>query len=210
MLVLDFVDVGPAETFDARYLSPLGELAASEGGAALASYELDHLLTGRADQEWPHATLLQFSQADEVVQVMTSAPFRLLSAQADGRPGSRMGVFARLESPWRGAVIVWLSRRQGERLSDAFAPLHELLSGSDGRLVLDQSLVRLTGDEVFDRVVVMDFPNADTAKLWLRSAEVAAARVLLNAQVDDLATAVYVRRAALRVDSPASETDAPF
>jgi hypothetical protein len=191
---LEFARGVEDEVFRARYEVPLAGLVASEQGVLVDSFELVHLLHGRTEDEWQSLSRLHMNQAKDLVQVMTSSPYRLMQQVDADLEVRALGSFAPPVDNWRPVLVVMLGQTPATALLDPLAPMTSLLALGSGRLAWDASLTAFHSDARWDRMVVLDFADTQQALAWLRHADVSTARALSNARCNNLTVAVYQRR----------------
>lgn len=201
--LLSFTRGQPAEIYEVRYKQPMAGLIASEGGELLAGYRLSALLEGTHFDEWPYLNQLHVAHAQDLVQVMTSAPYRLLHGSFSGLQSAQLGSYDLPQTDWRRVVVIWLletdQSSSGEVtnskgiVGDPLDVVSAELSRGEGRIVWNASVTPLIGGMSWDRIYVVDFASEASAYAWLGYIEVGAARSLANARVRNLALAVYVR-----------------
>lgn len=194
-LLLDFAkttdDRGDDYLFS-HYQEPLTGLIASEGGVAVGSYTLVQLLEGTRADEWTHLNNFHLSRAQDIAQVMTSSPYRLIATSGQVSSVS-FGHFAAQPVRWRAGLIIWLVRRSDNVATDNLAPVLATLAGTAGQVVWDKAVHIYHREQDWDRLVVLDFPSAQDALAWIRDPEVATARVIASAKARRSLVAVYGR-----------------
>jgi len=192
--LFDFVRGPPAEVFAARYQRPMVGLMASEGGALVDDYRLEHLITGKRRDDWPYLTRLHMPRAADLVRVLTSSPYHVMVDLAPEFATLQVGSYAVPHPDWRPALVVWLVRNaQRNAGTDPLDPVLDILSRGDGRLVWDTRVTIMSNDEHWQRIAVLDFPSVSAAMGWLRHSEVKTARAIANSRSSDLSLAVYRR-----------------
>ncbi len=194
-LLLDF-----AKTTDDRgddylishYQEPLTGLIASEGGVAVGSYTLVQLLEGTRADEWSHLNNFHLSRAQDIAQVMTSSPYRLIATNGSVSNVS-LGHFSAQPVRWRAGLIIWLVRSSDHVSVDNLAPVLATLAGTTGQVVWDKAAHIYHPEQDWDRLLVVDFPSAQDALAWMRDPEVSTARVIASAKARRSMVAVYGR-----------------
>ena len=193
--VLDFVRVAPEQALTARYQHPLAGLFASEGGRLLADYRQVHVVEGRRSDEWQRLNVLHMVRAQDLAQIMTSEPYRLIQRGADKVESMKLGSYDTADGDWRSGLVVWAIDAE-DNAPDPFTGLREQIAESPGRLVWDTTTRPFEGDARWSRVLAVDFANVDAALAWLRTKAMETERALVNARVHNLSLAVYERAAA--------------
>ena len=136
--------------------------------------------------------LFTFDAATDLVQVLTSAPYRLLVDHSDAHEKLKFGSFAVPPEQWQPAVLVWLvAEPTGD--ADPVGPILDRLEGNDARLVWDARLDVLASTAPWRRMVVVDFPSQSQALSWLRRDDITTERTLSHARVTQLALLLFVR-----------------
>jgi hypothetical protein len=177
------------DSYRARYSLPLAELVLSEAGEVRDQYQLDHMLTGRVADEWRFLRLLKFSAATDLVQVLTSTPYRVLEESVEQNDVLKLGSFTMPVAGWRPVLVVWLVA--SERAVDPLGALIASAQSEQGRLVWDAKVDAIESQPRWDRVVVVDFADTATAYAWLRSDATDTERTVSRTRVADLALIVY-------------------
>jgi uncharacterized protein (DUF1330 family) len=188
------VDLARPEDLDrhaARYGLPLIELVRSEEGELIGDYRLSHVMSGRVDDEWQRMQLYRFTAATDLVQVLTSTPYRVMFEQIEGTGSLKLGSFDLPKDAWRPAVVVWLVDQRDAGTLDPLRELVALAEGAEGRLVWDAQVDAVERPGTWNRVVVVDFPDTETALAWLRSDTAATERTLSRSRVEGLALLVF-------------------
>jgi hypothetical protein len=198
-VLVDFVRSQSEDVYQARYLQPLAGLLASEGGELLGAYRLAHLVEGSVEDEWAYLNRLQVPRAQDLAQVMTSSPYRLMRDDIPGLHSVQLGSYELPVSNWRPALVVWLVERRTDSLIDPLTSITAALGSSDGRIVWDAPVSALADGMSWNRILVVDFAAQSSAFAWLRHIDMETSRALANARVKRLALAVYVREPGLRV-----------
>lgn len=194
-LLLDFARGPDPDVYTARYQAPLSGLVASEGGVFLGGYQLSHLMTGRGEDVWPYLNHFHMARAQDVVQVMTASPFRLLQQHIPLVESTQLGGYLDAPPRWGEAVVVWLVERHRQG-GDPLQPIREVLALGPGTIAWDADIDNLSGAAGWQYLMVVEFASEQAAMSWLRHTEVATARSLVNGNSRQLAVAVYARRAA--------------
>ena len=191
--LLSFTRGQSAEVYKVRYQQPLAGLIASESGELLAGYRLSALLEGATADEWDYLNQLQVGHARDLVQVMTSAPYRLIHNPTPAFQDMQIGSYKLPQNDWQSAVAVWLVETRGGSALDPLEAVVAQLKLGNGRVVWNTAVTPLEGEGTWDRIFVVDFATEVLAYAWLGDIEVETARSLANAEVRRLALAVYVR-----------------
>ncbi len=202
---LDFVRIDNAEVYQARYRMPLAGLVASEEGVVAQDYQLVHLMYGKSRDAWSRFALVQMNQAKDWVQVVTAGPYRLMlealnKGVAEDAHQSRtvdtlhLGSFDVPNRVWRESLVLFMLQASDETQTDPLAPMLNEISTGDGRLVWDTPVLVTGSGAEWQRVVVVDFANPDSALAWLRQPQMLTAHALSNARSTSLAIAVFQRR----------------
>ena len=191
--LIDFVRGQPQEVYTARYQQPLAGLLASESGELLAGYHLSHLVEGELADEWAYVNRLRMEHARDLVQVMTSSPYRLMREHTQGLENAQLGSYVEAQAQWRDVLVVWLVQSRAGAPEHPLASVQAELEQGNGRVVWDAPASALNGGMSWNHVFVVDFASAPQAFTWLRQIEVQTARALANARADRLALAVYLR-----------------
>jgi hypothetical protein len=187
--VLDLAQDPSPQAFLARYSNPLAELVRSEDGEVFDQYQLAHVFTGRISQEWQFLRLMKFAEATDLVQVLTSTPYRVLAEGLQETPTLKLGSFTVPRDDWRPVVVVWLV--QSNQSLDPLGALIASALQSDARLVWDAEVDPIDTPTSWNRVVVLDFADQVRALDWLRSDATATERTLSQTRVEDLALLVF-------------------
>ena len=192
-LLLDFAKTSGVQDEDyllTHYQQPLTGLITSEGGVTVGSYTLVQLLEGTRADEWSHLNNFHLSRAQDIAQVMTSSPYRLIanSGQVDN---VTLGHFSAQPVRWRAGLVIWLVRNSENVAVDNLAPVLATLGGTHGQVVWDKAVHIYHREQDWDRLVVLDFPSAQDALSWMRDPEVATARVIAGAKTRRSMVAVY-------------------
>jgi len=190
-----FIDLAryPAQDrFVARYDAPVVELLGSEGGQFDAPYELAHLVQGRVADEWQRMTRWRMERASDLVQALTSAPYRLAHDQTPELQTLKLGSYELGEPQWRDVVVVWLAAVRSEG-GYPFVGVLEELSQSEGRVVWRAPVASVTQDTRWQEILVIDFASEKEALGWLRSESMRMQRDVTNADLADLMIAIYTR-----------------
>lgn len=192
-LIMDFAQPAQdnaAAVLDSRYQQPLSGLIASEGGVKLGGYSLVQLLEGTRADEWSHLNNFHLSRAQDLAQIMTSSPYRLVT-RSDQIKSFTLGQYFAKPIRWRAGLVVWLVQASSEQNADPLAPVIATLETAQGRLVWDKIPHIYHQDNHWDRLLVMDFPSAELALAWIRQPDVATARVIASAKARRSMVAVY-------------------
>ena len=190
--VLDFVRVSPEQALEARYQYPLAGLFASEGGRVLADYRQVHVVEGRRRDEWQRLNVLHMSRAQDLAQIMTSAPYRLLQRGADSVESMKLGSYDTASSDWRPGLVLWAAEVDADT-RDPFTSLRARVVDGPGRVVWDTQTQPFEGQARWSRVLAVDFASVDEALAWLRVKTMETERAVVNAGVRDLSLSVYER-----------------
>ncbi|MCR9262001.1 MAG: DUF1330 domain-containing protein [Pseudomonadaceae bacterium] len=194
-LLLDFVKTSGEQDeayLLSHYQQPLTGLIASEGGVPVGAYTLVQLFEGTRADEWSHLNNFHLSRAQDLAQVMTSSPYRIIAG--NGRVENfTLGHFSAQAVRWRAGLVIWLVRASEHVAVDNLAPVLATLEGTSGRLVWDKAAHIYHREQDWDRLVVLDFPSAEDALNWMRDPEVATARVIAGAKARRSMVAVYGR-----------------
>ncbi|XOV82272.1 MAG: hypothetical protein ACFHXK_15590 [bacterium] len=194
-LLLDFsrtADVRGDDYLHSHYQAPLTGLITSEGGVAVGSYQLVQLFEGTRADEWNYLHNFHLSRAQDIAQVMTSSPYRLIADDASVQHLT-LGHFAAQPERWRAGLIIWLVRRTQHGPADSLSDVLARLEGTSGQVVWDRAAHSYQSAQAWDRLVVLDFPTAQAALTWMRDPEVATLRVIAGAKVRQSVVAVYNR-----------------
>lgn len=191
--IVDFVRSDSEDVYQARYVQPLAGLLASEGGELLGAYRLAHLLEGSVEDEWAFLNRLQVPQAQDLVQVMTSSPYRLMRDNIPELDSVQLGSYQIPVPKWRQVLVIWLVERREDALVDPLTSITAELSVGDGRVVWEAPVSALTDSMTWNHILVVDFAAESEAFEWLRDMDMETARALANAQAKRLALAVYAR-----------------
>ena len=190
LTVVNLVSAPGVENFDAAYQAPLRALLASEQGELVGDYRLRHLMDGARRDEWDVLNLLHIPVGSDMVQAMTSAEYRALRDIAPTLRMRMLGTFAVPGADWRDGLVLWLMNER-QSAGQAFAAIAELAGSAGARIVLDTSIMALGEDMPFQRLVLMDFESPAAALNWLRTRQMVTERAVLNANLNDLAVAIY-------------------
>ncbi len=185
--LLDFVRLEPAAALDARYHQPLVGLLASEGARLTSRYRQIYLLEGRRADEWQELSLVHLPRAQDLAQIMTSGPYRLINRGTSDIATLKLGSYEPAVDQWRRGLIVW----RAVAADDPFVTLRERLAATQGRIVWDSRVEVFEGDSRWNRILIADFTDIKAALDWLRSREMETERAILNSNVEDLSLAVY-------------------
>ena len=196
---LDLARFRDAGVHRARYDGPVQELFASEGGVAMAEYALVHLVQGRRSDEWESLTAWHMDRAQDLVQAMTSEPYRLALDSATSHV-LKIGSYEVPKEDWRPGIVVWLGASREGALGSPFVNVLERLEASNGRVVWEAAVDSVAQPAHWSDILVIDFEDDHRALGWLRSEEMAIVRDTTNAGLRDLAVAVYARVGGLGLD----------
>ena len=197
-LLLDFARAAGSPGDDylpSHYQQPLTGLIASEGGVLVGAYSLVQLLEGTRADEWNRLNNFHLSRAQDIAQVMTSSPYRLITTNTSVKSVS-LGHFAADPVRWRPGLVIWLVKTAATSNIDNLAPVLATLAGTRGQVVWDKVPHIYHREQDWDRLVVLDFPSAEEALSWIRQPEVATARVIAGAKARHSMVAVYSRNEA--------------
>lgn len=192
-LIMDFVrpaQDSAAAVLESHYQQPLSGLIASEGGVMLGAYRLVQLLEGTRADEWSHLNNFHLSRAQDLAQIMTSSPYRMIT-RGDQVTSFTVGHYFANPVRWRAGLVVWLVQASSEQDSDPLTPIIETLTPTQGRLVWDKTPHLYHQESAWDRLLVIDFPSAELALAWIRQADVATTRVIASAKARRSMVAVY-------------------
>ncbi len=185
--LVDFVRLEPAGALEARYHQPLAGLLASEGARLASRYRQLYLLEGRRADEWQQLSLVRLPRAQDLAQIMTSGPYRLINRSVTDIATLKLGSYEPAADQWRRGLVVW----RASSATDPFVMVRERLAATQGRIVWDSQVEVFEGDSRWNRVLIADFIDMQTALAWLRSREMETERAILNGNVADLSLAVY-------------------
>ena len=202
-IVFEFVSANDAQTVEPLYQAPLAELVRSESAMVWPHFEQVHVQTGSVADEWHGLSIYQLAQAQHVVQVMTSAPYRLIQDYITRN--LRLGSHDLLgQSELKQTLVVMLAQKRTSMNLDPLAAISALLVqqqtgsyNSDGRIILNtQPDILSLPDRApgWDRLLVLDFASVDQALKWLRLPSVLTERELVNAKTQAFAIVVLQRR----------------
>ena len=189
---IDLARFADAGVHRARYDGPVQELLSSEGGVAAAEYRLSHLVQGRHTDEWQVLNAWHMNRGQDLVQAMTSEPYRL-ALETAGSDVLKLGSYELPSDGWRSGIIVWLASAREGALGDPFVGVLERLDPNTGRIVWQASIGSVANPVHWTDILVLDFETDTAALAWLRSDEMAIERDLTNAALRDLSVAVYKR-----------------
>lgn len=158
------------------YFKAFGQLLREEEAQLLWRGGLRALHAGRSRDEMPDVAFIEFAGGGDVVQMLTSATYRRLTAARSpvllGTPMAP-GPIARDE-----ILLLWLL----ETVEGVEAASLESLTGSaanhGGQLIWSAPVDVLEGDRLWDHVLLLAFPEEGDVQSWLADPHTATDRAL--------------------------------
>ncbi len=194
-VVAEFVrGAAPASTeqMGPRYLQPLQQFVASEGGVAKPYYRLQHLANGRSADEWSHALFYQVPEAQRVAQLMTSSPYALMRESVDELRQISLGTYSQSEyANWRPSILICLVVGRESVHIDPLDALLADVATSGGRVVLNAQVDVLNSQAQWERMVVVDFNSTKDAMSWLNRPDILTERDITNSANREFAILLY-------------------
>lgn len=182
------------EPLQNRYVAPLQQLVNSEGGQAMASYQLQHVANGRSRDEWNRVVFYQIPQAQDVAQIMTSSPYSLMQDSISELRAIRLGTYASSsQAEWQDTLLVFLIVPRQTAQLDPMSSLLADATASAGRVVLDAQVNALDSEVAWQRMLVMDFASQRQALDWLNSPAMVTERDIVNSANREFAVLLLQR-----------------
>lgn len=149
------------------YMHTFNNLALEDGGELIWHGELLQVRTGRRADEWQDVRVLRFARGADLVQLMTSAGFRNLTAT--GHPLLLGSSTVPVDLAATGNVLFWLLKiREGaaESTSTRLDMVLANVAAFEGRTIWNTAVDPIGGDQVWDHLVVLTFPDRRRADAW--------------------------------------------
>lgn len=162
------IHLASLDTTADTYMRTLNDLAFEEGGELVWHGELLQLRSGRRIDEWQDVRVLRFTRGGDLVQLMTSAEFRNLTA--DGQPLLLGTSAAPVDLAATGQVLLWLLKVRTGAAASTFPTLATILANSgdfQGRVIWNAAVDPIGGNQDWDHIVVLTFARRDQADAWL-------------------------------------------
>lgn len=180
--LLNFAAGEPIYDYDKAF----GELAANDQGRLAWQATTLGVVAGRLFEQWRGVQLYEFPHGSDFVEMATGAGSREVEAAHPGVSHMMLGASAAPASLEAGQLVVFELLELAAQGEDGDAVVRSLLTGHrafDGEVVWDVAVADPQGEWRWNRLVVVEFPDADRARGWLRDPVTVTERALAASEV---------------------------
>ena len=162
----------------------LAELVVADGGRLLWPATTIQVAEGRVEDEWRDLQLFEFDRGGDLVEMLTSASYRELTARHAPTTNLVLGTDRAPDAIAAGGAVLLNLYAVNEAATDEFVSAARELSGSlaseSGRLLWDAPLTGLEGEVPWTHVLLFAFDDVKAAEDWLRDPATITRRTLVK------------------------------